>query len=270
MNTLQVKEALKKKYESNEWALLFEVRNSTGHTRVERYADAIAMNLWPSRGLSVLGFEIKVSRGDWLNELKQPEKADPIIKYCDYFYLVVGDKNIIKGGELPDNWGLIVPFGENKLKIKKEAPRLKPIPLDKRFIASMMRQAMNQLTMEPEIRKQVNKRSEVIRNDLKRYYDKQKIETQTVIETMRGAITEFQEKTGINIYKRYSWSDIENQIEIVNFLKSGNIGDMIVRLKRIGVELQNITNGVNKLVIEQSNYNTQHKKLFPRPINIIE
>ena len=33
-----------------------------------RYADAIAMNLWPSRGLAVHGFEIKISRGDWQRE----------------------------------------------------------------------------------------------------------------------------------------------------------------------------------------------------------
>lgn len=265
MNTKEVKEALKLKYESNEWALLFEVRNATGAIHTQRYADAIAMNLWPSRGLSVIGFEIKVSRSDWLHELKKPEKADPIIKYCDYFYLVLGDKNIVKGGELPENWGLMIPFGENRLKIKKEAPKLDSKSLDRGFIASMMRQAMNQLTMESEIKKQVNERVDERKKHLEQLYESDKKRYEIEIDKMRSVITMFEERTGINIYKRYHYSDLEDQIEIIKFFRSGNVGSMLERLRRLGVELQNISSKVNNLVIEQEFYNSQHKRLFPRP-----
>jgi len=266
MNTKEVKEALKLKYESNEWALLFEVRNFTGYSSSQqRYADAIAMNLWPSRGLSVLGFEIKVSRSDWLNELKKPEKADPIIKYCDYFYLVVGDKNIVKGGELPDNWGLMIPFGKNRLKIKKDAPKLDSKPLDRGFIASMMRQAMNQLTMENEIRKRVKEKIDERTKYLENIYINERQRLENEIDVMRKAIRDFSDATGVDIYKRYGYVDLESQIEVIKFLKFGNIGGMMERLRRLGIELSNIANKVNSLVTEQKFYNSKHKRLFPRP-----
>ena len=63
------------------WAVLHEVPNATGAGKV-RTADAIAISLWPSRGLEIHGLEIKVSRSDWRRELKQPEKSVPIQRYC--------------------------------------------------------------------------------------------------------------------------------------------------------------------------------------------
>ena len=48
-----------------EWAFLSQVRNGTGYLRTTRTADALAMSLWPSRGLHLYGFEIKVRKSDW-------------------------------------------------------------------------------------------------------------------------------------------------------------------------------------------------------------
>lgn len=112
MNTVEIESALRAKYAAPEYALIFEVRNGTGFARrTARYADAIAMNLYPSRGLEIIGFEIKASRADWLRELKNPDKAEEIGKFCDRWYVVIGDKDIVKPGELPACWGLIVPRG---------------------------------------------------------------------------------------------------------------------------------------------------------------
>jgi hypothetical protein len=56
------------------WALFGNVRNTTGSgSRQERYADGIAVSLWPSRGLEIHGIEIKVDRQDWKRELADPE-----------------------------------------------------------------------------------------------------------------------------------------------------------------------------------------------------
>lgn len=95
-----VLDLLRKRYEPPAWAFLEQVRNSTGWKRTERYADAVAMSLWPSRGLEVHGFEIKVSRSDVLKELRDPEKAAPIMRFCDRWWLVLGDKDLIQPGEL--------------------------------------------------------------------------------------------------------------------------------------------------------------------------
>ena len=57
MNEGGVFEALKTRYNSPEYCLLPQVRNSTGYSSKVRTADAIAMSLWPSRGLTLTGFK---------------------------------------------------------------------------------------------------------------------------------------------------------------------------------------------------------------------
>src|SRR5262245_19724909 len=55
---------LEELYPRSEWALLREVRSSTGCPEVLRYADALALNLLgPS--WEIHGFEVKRSRDDW-------------------------------------------------------------------------------------------------------------------------------------------------------------------------------------------------------------
>jgi hypothetical protein len=138
-------------YSSDAFAFLPEFRGGTGWGRESR-ADAIAMHLWPSEGLHLIGFELKTSRADWLRELKQPNKADPIKQFCDRWYLVVDDASIVKHHptlnetELPSDWGLMVPNYSSypyKLRVAQEAPRLKPEPIDRLFLASLMRRASN-------------------------------------------------------------------------------------------------------------------------------
>jgi len=98
-----LEEKLSYKFSTPAWAFLPQVRNGTGYLRnTTRTADAIAMSLYPSRGLDLHGFEIKVSRTDWLGELKNPEKAEAIAQFCDYWW-IVAPKEIINLDEVPYN-----------------------------------------------------------------------------------------------------------------------------------------------------------------------
>lgn len=122
-----------------EWACFFEVSNDAGWGR-SRSADAIAMSLWPSRGLEVHGFEVKVDRRDWLREKKDPAKAEPIARFCDRWWVAVSDEKIVKDGELPSTWGLLVLRG-GKLVQAVEAPKLTPEPLNRGFVSCILRRA---------------------------------------------------------------------------------------------------------------------------------
>jgi hypothetical protein len=135
----QVREALRKRYSAPAFALFEEVGNATGFG-CSRHADAVAVSLWPSRGLSIQGIEIKVSRSDWVHELNDPAKADAIQTYCDHWWLAVGDETIVQAGELPENWGLLL-FSGGKMVCKKEAPKLEPKALDRNFVAALLRRA---------------------------------------------------------------------------------------------------------------------------------
>ena len=132
---------LRERFNAPAWAFMPHVRNGTGWARrTTRTADALAMSLWPSRGLELHGIEIKSARADWLHEKDDPEKAEEIARFCDRWWLVIGREDIVQPGELPATWGLIVPQGK-KLVTKVEAPKLEAKPLDRLQLAAILRAA---------------------------------------------------------------------------------------------------------------------------------
>ncbi len=142
----ELEELLSNRFSPPEWAFLPQVRNGTGFVNTARTADAIAMGLWPSRGLYLNGFEIKVRRSDWLNELKNPAKAEEIASYCDFWW-VVAPEDIIKIEEVPAIWGLMIPYGST-LKIVKQAEKKDAHEPDKLFLAAILRKSQEIITPE--------------------------------------------------------------------------------------------------------------------------
>jgi len=118
---------------------LTQIRAATGFAD-ENTADAMVFGDWPSTGNVLHGFEVKISRADWLNEVRNPNKNNSVKGYCNYWWLVIADEKMVKPDELPDDWGMMIWQGRNKkLKVVKKAPLLDPQPLPNHFIASLMR-----------------------------------------------------------------------------------------------------------------------------------
>jgi hypothetical protein len=82
-----------------------QVRNAAGFSATRSF-DAVAVSLWPSRGMEIHAFEVKCSRSDWQRELADPAKADDAAKLVDRFW-VVGPRDVIPEDEVPAAWGLI-------------------------------------------------------------------------------------------------------------------------------------------------------------------
>lgn len=142
---------LKVRYQAPEWACLTQVANGTGASG-SRYADMVAMNLWPSRGCEIVGVEIKVSRSDWVSELRNPKKADDMMKHCDSWVLCVSDAAIVQTGELPKGWGLLAPMGEKKEKLRCHVePERKQAEITRAFMAALIRRVHEQLTPEAKL-----------------------------------------------------------------------------------------------------------------------
>lgn len=112
----------------NRYVAMSHVRSDAGFD-AERTADFMALDLWPSKGLVLHGHEVKISRSDWLNELKDPEKSGAFIPHVDYWWLVITDKAMVKDGELPPEWGMMAIGTDGKLRVVKKAPRLRPARL---------------------------------------------------------------------------------------------------------------------------------------------
>jgi len=144
----QLYELIRKKYPAPAWAVLPQVADGTG-ARAKRWADAVAMSLYPSRGLELHGFEIKVARGDWLKELASPDKAEAVAAFCDRWW-VVAPPQVAKLDELPPLWGLLEVRGDS-LTILKAAEALTAKPVDRVFLASLFRRVYEHGTSAAEI-----------------------------------------------------------------------------------------------------------------------
>lgn len=82
-----------------------------------RRIDALAIGLTRARaGLD--GFEIKVSRSDWLHELDQPRKADAWFDHTHRWWVLAPSTAIVHPEELPEGWGLMVPNPRSKHRLK--------------------------------------------------------------------------------------------------------------------------------------------------------
>lgn len=96
--TADMIEGLRKRYpqRAGKWANVVEFEN----------IDFMAVACWASLEFAVHGHEVKVSRGDWLKELKNPNKSSPTMAMCDFWWLVA-PKGVAKEEELPERWGFL-------------------------------------------------------------------------------------------------------------------------------------------------------------------
>jgi hypothetical protein len=137
---------------ADRWVRAEHIREKVGGYGAGRIADFIAADKYPGipygSTLAFHGHEVKVSRSDWLTELRDPEKSAAFRRYMHHWWLVVPEAAIVKPGELPEGWGLIVKSGD-KLRVKVKAPRLTPDPMPTDFTICLMAAAARTAAREP-------------------------------------------------------------------------------------------------------------------------
>ena len=146
-------ELLRKRFgDKQRYALFEQVANGTGW-QARSWIDALLLCLWPSDGLRRVAFEIKVSRSDFLAELKNFKKNEWAREMCHEFWFVA-PSNVIKEEELPEGCGWMRPHG-NTLAIVRHAQRTKAEGGDE-LIASIARSMQRERDKEEgELRKKI-------------------------------------------------------------------------------------------------------------------
>lgn len=261
--------ALRNRFPAEGYALFQEVRNGTGYGRKERYADAIAMSLWPSRGLELLGFEFKTSRSDWQRELKDPSKAEAICQFCERWWIVVSDAKIVKPDELPKTWGLLA-LKDDKLVQIVDAPKLNPMPIPRTFMASLFRAAQNAIP-----KAQVDEAALAVQR--KRYNDSiESLNTshktalayaQRQLEMKNHTIQQFKTHSGIDIEGDYSSlyrRDVGKIGEAVRFVLDGGLKHAYDELAALHKAASDLTEDLSKrlVAIKEAEKTRNQKELF--------
>ena len=222
------------------YTILFEVSNATATSR-SRSADAIIMSCWPSDGLELHGVEIKVARSDWMNELRNPKKAEDIAKFCDRWWLVTAPGVVKDESEIPPAWGWRVWDGKRLTTMKKadRTPSEQPTRL---FLASVLRNA-GRVSGEVLDRERRAVRESVQAEVNRQVAQRMKFRTDNssrLFETVEA----FEAATGIKLQDESSYSYLA--------VKDGSrVGAMVKALSESGLDGGGWTGGSLKLFLHQ-------------------
>lgn len=242
-----VRVALRRRFCAPEWALLFEVGDATG-ARHTRFADAVAMSLWPSRGLELHGMEIKVSRYDWRNERKTPEKAETIAAYCDRWLLVTGPRVVDSVDEIPPAWGWIEFDGE-QLVTRKEAIRTDAKVCDRTFLAALLRRAAktDDATVEAEIARRMQQKEEAFDERVQRAVEFRIGDRDRVLQDVEA----FEAAAGFKISEFRGFGiDAEETGRAIAALKKSGVDSSYQGLHRAAETLRNCAGRVEEALAE--------------------
>lgn len=119
----QIVDALRDRHPSNRWVFLTEVRASSGYGKtygydamtgrykpgrgaesIEQRIDAWATEMWlPNR---IVAYEVKVSRSDFLDEIKHPEKRAFALTVATEFWFATPAR-LVRPDEIPEGCGLV-------------------------------------------------------------------------------------------------------------------------------------------------------------------
>lgn len=240
-------ETLVKKYPADQFCVMKEVSNEAGHRR-SRSADYMVMGLWPSRGCHLQGIELKSRRGDWLKELKNPEKAESIFKYCDFWWLLTSDDDVAKIEEIPHNWGWM-SIKNGRVLIIKEAPKLIPVPVTRSFLAALLKRAGSKdgYIMRGDIQEEIKRSFEQGVESEKKQNTRKERELES-LRKLRDGLSDFERETGVPVSRMISGNyylpvgfENEDLKKIFKIYQEARTVELIVkRLEFIQTEVQKL------------------------------
>jgi hypothetical protein len=229
MTEFELFQALRPLYPAAEYALLPQVASGTG--RAKRHCDALALSLWPSRGLHLSGFEIKSYRGDWLCEKRDPEKAEELARYCNFWWIVASGA-FVKPEEIPELWGLLVWDEKKSALVKAKPARFREAEKpDLPFIAAALRKAQDVVTPTTAL-------SEAREAGYKQGFDAGVARSDIDIRdlaSLRARVTDFEKASGIKLSS--GWHDGKELGAAVNQIVNGTAAHERKALLRIAGEI---------------------------------
>lgn len=214
MSSNEIKALLLNKYCPPAYAFFTEVGSGTGSLG-GRYADAVACSLYPSTGLEIQGFEIKTGRGDFLNEMKHPEKSAEVMQHCHRWWLVA-PKGVAVADELPKSWGFF-ELSNGRFFKKKHAPELTPTENNRAFVASLLRRATEHTVPRETLWSKINLAREEAKKDFAKGIEEKEQKLKNYMEKVRV----FEEASGISILHNYKGG--KELGEAVRFVLDGGI-----------------------------------------------
>jgi hypothetical protein len=201
--------------------------------------------MWPSRGLELLGFEIKASRADWLRELANPAKAEPIAGYCDKWW-IVAEVGCVRPDELPPLWGLMEYNSLGSIRKVVEPPVRQDVkPLDRSFVAAMMRRVgeMGEAEIKQRVKSAVSGLQERWREDANREVEERTKRCQGTLDALKRV----QEQTGLALLNNLRFRENEFILAVKFAMQAQGLLGPYSRLKSVRSSLKSLIQEIDAL-----------------------
>lgn len=139
---------------SDGWIFLSELRTATGFNPASeldthRYIDAFAIHTGRNKNLLRVAYEIKVSRPDWLSEVKDCRKRTQAYFLSNRFYYAVaaGIVDLRKDmlDDCLDGCGVLEIHKDGSIQMIRAALTREAWPMPNSFVASILRKAFRTL-----------------------------------------------------------------------------------------------------------------------------
>lgn len=237
LSTPGLEDLLRGKYPRDRYAMFFDVPDSVS-LQQKRRIDAIAFGMWASGGHRIEGFELKVSRSDWLRELKQVDKADPFISICDHFWLVTADSKIAKLDEVPACWGWMSAT-KTGLRVQRPATKLPGVgnAIPRGFMLGVLRKMQDDLLRNPDVQALINERVATVNDSVDNRVQYATRHMEHRLEQAEKVVKDFEEESGIKLDE---W-------------RYGNVGKIVKGLKELGYGGGEGINSVSRVLESQEN-----------------
>lgn len=143
MNAKHIIDSLRAHYlhtdQRDQWAFFEEFRAGTGYAKhAQSRLDALVLNLWPSKKFHSIAFEVKVTRGDFWKEVKDPMKRQMAFALSNMYYFAT-PPGLVAEHELPELCGLVEIDESGEVSIVRIAPARPRLNPDWRLVAAIAR-----------------------------------------------------------------------------------------------------------------------------------
>jgi hypothetical protein len=161
LTSAEIIKVLKYHYsDSRQFAVFEELRIGTGgreyNRKLGRYEpnnpeqriDLWVINCYKSKNFEKTAFEVKVSRSDFLAEIKNPHKRRQALELTNHFYFAA-PRGLIKPDEIPEECGLVeIKEGSLLCRWVKKAPYREVGEPTWGFTAALARRIQKQMRLE--------------------------------------------------------------------------------------------------------------------------
>jgi hypothetical protein len=229
------------------YIVIGQVPDATGAGQ-RRTIDALMVQCWPSRGLSLTAIEYKASVSDFRRELKQPEKAEMIAQHCDAV-VVLAPKDVVPIAELPPSWGLweIHKTEKQCRLLRTVAPQITPratfsVPISFLVAVLRAREGYNADAAKLEAMRQKDRAEHQQRVD-----DAVKYRTRELLRRMES-VEEFEAASGLKISKGWALGQLGEGL--ARFLKDPDAYKNTLQRQR--EQLRNLVKAIDDALPDES------------------